>query len=404
MTTSPNKFDFISQFFAPPTRLAALLPDGHFFVRPVTVAPDATPEVVAEQVELALESLSPFPVAQLYHGLYWLPGSTRALVFAAYRKRFSAEETAAWSEAEVVMPSFAVLLAAPAPAGAVRVLMSADAITIFHWGDESPVPSQAIIHPLAPETPEAERLAARDQLLRTVATGATVEEWAPPALRSMTDSRQTTFTAGENEVIIAPDLIATLDVRDKVELAERNRAHTNDIMLWRGFLALAGVIVLCVVGQGAVWYGESKVGERTAEVQARDKVVAEIQATKAAADQIAQVTARRLLPLEMLNLVREKRPENIVLLNTSAKINVTDNSYTLQATGTTTVPDEVEAFKTALNTLPDCTADIQTTTQQADTTRFTVIVTFAAEAVQPEPTKPATATSGPAGAAAKPAA
>jgi hypothetical protein len=179
-------------------------------------------------------------------------------------------------------------------------------------------------------------------------------------------------------------LIAILDVRDKVELGERNAVHARDIMLWRVCLGLVGVIALCLVGEAAVWYNGSKVAARTAEVQLRDKQVAEIQATKAAAEAIEQVTARRLLPLEMLNLVRTKRPENTVLTSTTTKINVAENSYTLQAAGTTTVPDEVEAFKVALETIPDCTADVQTETQQLDTTRFTVLITFLADAVQPD--------------------
>jgi hypothetical protein len=223
-----------------------------------------------------------------------------------------------------------------------------------------------------------------------VGNGGAVEEWGPPALRSMTDGRQATFTSGENEVIVAPDLIAILDVRDKMELVERNALHSRDIMLWRVCLGLVGVMALCLVGEGAVWYSGSKVAARTAEVAARAQAVAEIEATKAASDQIEQATSRRLLPLEMLNLVRMKRPENTVLLSSSTKINVADNSYTLQANASTTVPDEVEAFKTALNTIPDCTADIQNETNQQDTTRFTVLVTFAADAVQPEQPKAAT--------------
>jgi hypothetical protein len=131
------------------------------------------------------------------------------------------------------------------------------------------------------------------------------------------------------------------------------------------------------------------VAARTAEVAKRANEVAAIEATKATSDEIARVTARRLLPLEMLNLVRQKRPENTVLLNAITKINVADNSYSLQANGTTTVPDEVAAFKAALDSIPDCTADIQTENQQQDTTRFTVLVTFAGEAVQPETPKPA---------------
>src|SRR5438874_170651 len=88
----------------PPPPKVALLPDALFFTRAVAIAAGATSAEAAAQVELALEALSPFPLAQLYYGSFWVPGAEHAFVFAAYRRRFTAEQTAAWTEAEYVLP------------------------------------------------------------------------------------------------------------------------------------------------------------------------------------------------------------------------------------------------------------------------------------------------------------
>ena len=85
----------------PPPPRVALLADEVFFTRVVPVVPGATAAEVAAQVELALESLSPFPIAQLYHGHFWKPGLDRAFVFAAYRRRFTVEQTEAWPRAQL---------------------------------------------------------------------------------------------------------------------------------------------------------------------------------------------------------------------------------------------------------------------------------------------------------------
>ena len=69
----------------PPPPRVVLLPDHRFFVRAVPVTEGAAAPEVANEVELALETLSPFPPAQLYYGYFWTPGADRALVFASYR-------------------------------------------------------------------------------------------------------------------------------------------------------------------------------------------------------------------------------------------------------------------------------------------------------------------------------
>ena len=75
------------------TDSVALLPSHRFFARRI---PLLSTGGSAAQVELALEGFSPFPLEQLYHGYIATPAQDEALVFAAYRKQFTAAETASW--------------------------------------------------------------------------------------------------------------------------------------------------------------------------------------------------------------------------------------------------------------------------------------------------------------------
>ena len=77
-----------------------LLPDDAFFLRVVPLPPGTQPADVPAQVELALEGLSPFSVAQLCYGYYVGPNAGRVLVYAAYRRRFTVEDAKVWAEAE----------------------------------------------------------------------------------------------------------------------------------------------------------------------------------------------------------------------------------------------------------------------------------------------------------------
>src|SRR5262249_6149507 len=149
-----------------------LLPDNLFFVRSVPVAPDpaladesAQASDVAAQVELAIEAFAPFPLDGLYHGHYWVPGSDRALAFAAYRRRFTTDQTAEWNEAEVVLPTFAAVLGAKVEPATTAILANADGLTAVHW-DGGPVPTAVWTRPVALDAPEEDRTKARDELLK----------------------------------------------------------------------------------------------------------------------------------------------------------------------------------------------------------------------------------------------
>src|ERR1022692_3480285 len=124
----------------PPPPRVAVLPDAVFFSRAISVPAGASKADVVNQVGLALEALSPFPLAQLYFGYYMPPGADRALAFASYRRRFTAEQLAEWRGAELVLPAFAAILGCDANPATTVILAAPDGLTAVHW-DHGPVPS-----------------------------------------------------------------------------------------------------------------------------------------------------------------------------------------------------------------------------------------------------------------------
>ena len=148
MCASP--LDFLRA--GPPPPRVAVLPDGMFFSRAIPVAPGSTrPEVVA-QVGLALESLSPFPLAQVYFGYFWPQGADHALVFAAYRRRFTVEQVESWKGVQHVIPAFATVLGSGVPPATTVILSSPEGLTAVHWGP-GPVPTAVLFQPVPPRLP-----------------------------------------------------------------------------------------------------------------------------------------------------------------------------------------------------------------------------------------------------------
>ena len=176
MCASP--FDFLRG--GPPAPRVAVVADAVFFSRAIPVPAGASRDEVVAQVGLALESLSPFPLAQLYFGYYWPAGADRALAYASYRRRFTAEQLAAWAGAERVMPAFATVLGYPAKPATTVLLSSAEGLTAVHW-DTGPVPAVVLHEALAPDLGEEGRAAARARLIRAAGEAVKVIDIPSPA-------------------------------------------------------------------------------------------------------------------------------------------------------------------------------------------------------------------------------
>lgn len=371
-------FKFLQAGVQPPK--VVLLPDALFFTRAVPLAPGATPAEAAAQAELALEAISPFPPAQLYHGFFWVPGAERALVFAAYRRRFTREQLDGWSGAALVLPAFAALLGADVRPATTMLVTLAEGLTAIHW-DSGAVPAAVQFRPLGPEAAEADRARVRDELLSAGAGHRQLIELAAPPVA------ETPSRGPEDFVFRAAALVsrlpalraAALDVRDKAELAALRRAQARDLMLWRGFIGSAAAIGLSLLGLAALVGGGLWQKARLATVAAQQPVVDQIMTAQNLTTRVNELSTKRLLPLEMISLVSAKKPATIQFLRAT-----TTGLYTLTVDAQTAAPAEVAVFRSALVDQPGCEKiEVRDQRTRDNLMTFTLVITFKPEALKP---------------------
>ncbi len=383
---------FLSTLSAgPPPPKVALLPDGLFFTRPVSVAAGATPAEAAAQIELALEAVSPFLLAQLYHGWFWRPGSENAFAFAAYRRRFTPEQSATWLGAELVLPAFATLLGAKVEPATTVVLTSAEGLTAIHWAaDDVPTAVRFRLFPPAlPDQPEPSaeqqadaRAQLRDELVRTFEGSRRVIELdAPPAPAPAQRDGELTFGTGDLVSRFPATVTTALDVRDKADLAALRGARRRDVLFWRVTLGCAAAFVLLAFGELGLVGGREWQKVRVQRQKSQQPSVDKIMASQELALRIDELATKRLLPLEMVSVLTEKKGD---IVFTRAFTKREKGLYTIFVEARTNNANQIAVFVSALKQMPACES-VETTGQGArnDITTFTLIVTFKPDAIKP---------------------
>lgn len=381
----------------PPPPRVALLPDGLFFTRAVPVAAGATSAEAAAQIELALEAVAPFPISQLFFGYFWTPGAETAFVFAAYRRRFTSEQIAAWEGAQLVLPAFAALLGATVKPGATVMLVSPEGLTAIHWA-QGPVPASVLFRPLPPVaegTPEAEpekleatRAQLRDELIRAVGgSHQVIDLTSAPVADPARSDREVTFRAGEVVSHLDATISAALDVRDKGELATLRASRKRDILLWRVTLGCAAALGIFLLGELVLIGGHEWQKVRDKKFRAQKPTVEKIMTSDALARRIDDLATKRLLPWEMMMAIiaggkDSLRPDGIwfgrVYTTPTAGI------YTLSVDAQTNSVGTISAYTSKLKTLP-IIENVETRGIQAkgDSATFTLVVTFKSDSIKP---------------------
>lgn len=367
----------------PPPPRVVLLPDGMFFTRSIPVPAAATPADVASQVELAIETMSPFPPAQLYHGHFWPAGSERALVFAAYRRRFTNEQVAEWDNAELVIPAFAALLRGPVAAGTTVVLPSAEGLTAIYW-DGASVPARVVFRPVPADATDTERVRVQLELAEAAPGHRTITLPGGPVIDTGGNEREFAFRAGDFTSRLPAGEAGSLDVRDKEALATLRSARRRDLLLWRGFVGLIALLGLLALGEAALVGGRVWLKSREAQANKQRPVVERIMTAQSLTTRINELSTKRLLPFEMIGIVSEKRPESITFLRT-----LTAGLYGLTVEAYTTTPAAVSPYQTALKALPAiANAEVRDQRTRDNQMTFTLVITFKPDALKPAPATP----------------
>ncbi len=371
----------------PPPPKVAFLPDALFFTRAVPVASGATAAEAAAQVELALEGISPFPLAQLYYGWFWLPGAERAFVFASYRRRFTSEQASSWAGVDFVLPTFAAVFGATVEPATTVVLASPEGFTGVHW-DSGPVPASVLSRQLEPEATDDDRARVREELIRAIGGSKTVIDLAAaPAAEPSLNDREVSFRAGDFQSYIPAAVAAALDVRDKDDLAALRAAHRRDLILWRVTLGCAAALALLAVAEIVRLGGLQWQKVRLAQLNAQRPRVEAIMASNALATRIEDLATKRLLPMEMLTIVLGGVDSSLLpsgMMFTNVKAATTSGLYTLIVDAQTDNAGQVSVYQTAIRNLPGCeNVDVQLKGTRGALTTFTLTITFKPDAIKP---------------------
>ena len=369
--TSP----FTRAFTGPKPQEAAMLPGNRFFVRRLSVEGDDVPG----QVNLALEAISPFPLEQMLVGFVTSADGKQVLAYAAHRRRFTAEESFAWPEDCQVVPEFLALCGHRPTADGIVVHRSNERLTALAWKAGDELPAAIVVAELA-DTDEAG--IAREAAARAdLATDTPVENLTGALTGAIVEGDLILKGEFEGSFTIPKKGLDDSDIRDSDFLAERRKKERLNLILWNAARVGAAVLVLSLLFDIAGFV----VGLRKASLEvaneARRPLVEDIEASQGITSRILELGVKRLLPMEMLALVNEKRPSTVEFTNIHCEIKKAKDSTIAKPVMTvdakTPNAGDISDFLKAIQAMPEVEAATNSEPRVRETaTTFRVDITF----------------------------
>lgn len=330
---------------------ARFVASDRFFMRFVPLAPDLP---ALDQAGLALEGLAPFPPAQLYWGCWVAPDRASALVYAAHRRRFAAEETADWERADLVVPDLLPLLGA-APAGPALLIMAGPThLAGAAWtAGRSDWPTAVHARGFAEVPTEQERRQFAAELAARAGLADVPVKWLEGRPQARREGDKLIFEQVDAAGVI---LAATttrqpeqdaLDVRDRAFLERRRIERRRGEFIWKVLRTGAQAAALALVFElGSLTLMLLDRAQQT-RLAAQAPMVEKIETAHGLASRIDELTHRRLRFFEMLAAVNEPRPASIQFTRTG-----TSGRNGLEIEAQTGSADDVGAYEAALRSLP----------------------------------------------------
>jgi hypothetical protein len=301
-------------FTGPKPQEAAMLPGNRFFVRRLAVEGEDVPG----QVNLALEAISPFPLEQMLVGFVTSTDGKQVLAYAAHRRRFTAEESFAWPEDCQVVPEFLALCGHRPAADGIVVHRGDERLTALAWKAGEELPAAIVVAELADadEAGLAREAAARADLPADLP----VENLAGALTGGLVEGDLVLKAEAEGTFTIPKKGLDDSDIRDSDFLAERRKKERLNLILWNAARAAAAVLVISLLLDiaGRVVGMRSHALEVANET--RQPLVEDIEESQKITDRILELGVKRLLPMEMLALVNEKRPATVEFTNIHCEV------------------------------------------------------------------------------------
>ena len=340
-----------------------VVPAEKFLCRVVPLSPS---EDVPAQVMLAVESLAPLPLGQLFYG-YRAAGDMRsALVWVACRRHFPPEETAAWSDAAAVVPGMLALCQPPRERPVIITHADGVRLQAVAWGAEGSLPLCLLARALAANDPaavehalvrEVERRTGQQAPVRRI-EGVVTARVEPPNEKLVWELKAPTGETTPLAALSRAEVMAA-DIREKAELAAFRQRTRRNRWLWRSTMAAAAVLLgaaLLEAGNGiaAQWLKrrEARLANQSAEVNA-------VQSAQALGNRLEELAQQQLKFLDMLDLLNGKRPAGVEFVRVTNR-----GLYGVEVNAQAASGDEVQQYGSQLRALPQLAAvqvrDLQT--------------------------------------------
>ncbi len=357
-----------------------LLAGDRFFVRRIGLAANAP---IGPQVELALETLAPFPLEQLYYG--YLVDYTRrhALVYAAYRRSFTTEEQATWETARAVLPEFVLWGIAPrrSRAGTGSLRATDQVIEAVAWDEASELPTLILTRQVSPET--TRRVEA--ELLHEFKRRSGLADDQINAFQGHVSSLGINKTGlqlniGEAHQANVPlTALGQVDIRDKTLLATQQAQDRRSNLFWRSFAALAAGLAVCLLVEIGLLGGRALLASQRSKLDANASAVQEIESAQVLAIKLQKMTDQQLRPFEMLAAVNRPRPASVEFLRVS-----TNGPSQLSIEAQTSEAGDLRTYEEALKSVPGIEKiELRDPRMRAGRTSFQLEVTFKPNWYQP---------------------
>jgi hypothetical protein len=366
---------------APPEVI--FVPGSYFFSRRVPLPSSIQPAEIEGFVELTLESLSPFPIEQLYYGHVVAETGDAVFVYAAYRRRFTAETTRNWPEAAFVVPTFLPLLRETHEADSTVTLEAGGELTAMWFKAGRPLPERVASRPI-PETEDEEfRKEWLEKTRAAFQAGETGSEneirysgaWA---VEDATTNLSFELRPGdesdepvESRSVPVSDLW-TMDVRDREFVRSRKQAVRIDGFMWRGILGIAAALMILIAGEALLLGGRVFLSVMGDMIAKRENEVVRIEERHGIVTRLAEFDRSNLIPFEMIQAIAPLKPRSVYF--TSAK---TEGHNRMIIDANTMNVADVNQYESALRGLDEMqSVEVRNLKSREDGTSFTLVLTF----------------------------
>jgi len=186
---------------------------------------------------------------------------------------------------------------------------------------------------------------------------------------------------GDNAYVIPKKGLDDSDIRDSDFLAERRKKERVNLILWNAARLGAAVLAVSLILDLAGLVVGMRSHSLEAANDARRPLVEDIEASQAITSRILELGVKRLLPIEMLALVNEKRPATVEFTNIHCELKKPKDSTLTKPMMTvdakTPNAGDISDFLKAVQALPEVESATNSEPRVRETsTTFRLEITF----------------------------